>query len=94
MGNVSSEAQNKTNGSTTDFKNRLVDGAEKGLEKMARDVGQSVGSMAMDIEQTATKYVQTGREYVQENPAKSVAMAAAAGLVAGGLLTLAMTRRH
>lgn len=94
MGNVSNETQNKSNIPATDFKNRLVDGAEKGLEKMARDVGHNVGAMAMDLEKTASQYVQTSREYVQENPAKSVAIAAAAGMVAGGLLTLAMTRRH
>lgn len=93
MGNVSSETHNKSSVPTTDFKNRL-EGAEKGLEKMARDVGHNVGAMASNIEQTATRYVQTGREYVQENPAKSVAIAAAAGVVAGGLLTLAMSRRH
>lgn len=94
MGNLSNETMNnKINSANSEFKNRL-DGAEKGLEKMARDVGQNVGAMAMDLEQTATKYLKTGRDYVQENPAKSVAIAAAAGLVAGGLLTLAMTRRN
>lgn len=94
MGNVSNETlNNKPNSTASEFKNR-IDGAEKGLEKMARDVGQNVGAMAMDFEQTATKYLKTSREYVQENPAKSVAIAAAAGIVAGGLLTLAMTKRH
>ena len=38
-------------------------------------------------------YVTTGREYLEENPTKSVAIAAAAGLVAGCLLTWAVRRR-
>lgn len=94
MANHAEETLNKVNaGGQQEFKNK-ISGAEKGLEKMVHNVGKSIGERAMEIEKAASTYMQTGREYVQEHPAKSVAIAAVAGLVAGGLVSLMMSRRH
>jgi len=92
MANPGTDTMNKVNGAEQDFKNK-ISGAEKGLEKMVQNVGKNIGERAMDIENAAETYLKTGREYVQDHPAKSVAIAAAAGLVAGGLISMMMNNR-
>lgn len=63
------------------------------LESLAHGLGEQVGARASNVVNTTSDFVQTGREYVQDNPIKGVAIAAASGLVLGTLLTLAMRRK-
>ena len=63
------------------------------LDESAHGAGQKLGAMASDVARSATEYVKNTREYVQENPIKGVAYAAAAGALAGSLLTFALRRR-
>lgn len=67
---------------------------EKNLEKASHDAGQKAGMMASKFADTATDYVNRSQTYVKANPTKGVAIAAAAGLVAGSLLTMALRRRQ
>ena len=68
---------------------------EKNLEKVSHDVGQKAGMMASKFADTTTDYVSRSEIYVKANPAKGVAIAAAVGLVAGSILTMAMrSKRH
>ena len=92
MANITTEPTSKPNGATQDFKNRAL-GAENHLEKFAQEAGQKIGTAASGLATSASEYVKTSREYVKENPAKGVAIAAAAGAVVGSLLTWAMRRR-
>ena len=98
MANLISET--KSNGATHEFKNK-IHGVENAIEQISHSVGEKIGAMASDIatsaseiKDSASEYVKTGREYVKKNPAKGVAMAAAAGVAIGSLLTLAMQRRQ
>lgn len=90
--NVSNEALSKANGATHEFKNK-IQGADMNLEKMAHSAGESIGTMATEFADSTAEYVQTGRVYVKENPGKSLALAAATGLVFGSLLTLIARRK-
>ncbi|MEQ1878053.1 MAG: hypothetical protein ABL958_15530 [Bdellovibrionia bacterium] len=81
-------------------KSNNVKGAVLNLEKVAHDAGEKIGTIASDfahstsdMAKSASDYVVTGREYVKENPFKGVAIAAVAGVVAGGILAMAMSRR-
>lgn len=67
---------------------------EKNLEKASHEAGQKAGMMASKFADTATDYVSRSQTYVKANPTKGVAIAAAAGLVAGSLLTMALRRRQ
>lgn len=86
------EILGKTNTQAQDAKSK-VQMAEKDFEKMSHEAGSKIGAMASEFAHSASEYVETGRGYVKSNPGKSVAIAAAAGLVAGSLITLAMSRR-
>lgn len=90
---------------TGDVKNKF-NNADKTLRDEARNLGGSIeeashimgeraGALASQVASSVNEYVKNGREYVQENPAKGVAIAAAAGLVTGSLLTMAFrSRKH
>lgn len=75
-----------------DLKNKIQTAGSR-LETLSQDVGERLGELSSTFMGTASEYVSAGRKYVRENPAKGVAIAAAAGLVAGGLITLAMRRK-
>ncbi len=62
------------------------------LEKITRDAGERAGEAVSHFASSAKQYYDGSREYVKSNPVKGVAIAAAAGLVTGGLLSLALRR--
>lgn len=82
-----------TSGTGTDFSTKAQ--TEKNeLVKMSHAAGERIGAMASDVSKTANEYIRTGREYVKEHPTRGIAIAAAAGLVTGGLMAIALRRRH
>ena len=87
------EILNKANGLAQDFKNKMNSG-EKSMEKLSLEAGEKVGAMASDFANTTADYMKTSREYVQKNPSTGVAIAAAAGLVVGSLLTIALRKKQ
>lgn len=92
MGTSAPETLGKTSVPAQDFKAK-IQVAEKQFEKISHDAGTKVGTVATKLADSATEYVEKSRHYVKENPGKSVAIAAAAGMLAGGLLTLMMSRQ-
>ncbi len=92
MASITTEKLNTLNGGASEFANKVL-GAESSLEKMSHDAGEKVKAMASDFESRASGYMKTGRDYIQENPGKSFAMAAFAGLITGSLITYAMSGR-
>ncbi len=68
--------------------------AETALIEMSHDAGKKIGNMTNRFANSASEYVKNGRSYVVENPGKGVAIAAATGLVVGGLVTYALSKRH
>jgi len=65
----------------------------KNIDQFSQEFGVKTGQMAHNLSNTASHYVQSGRDYVQENPVRSIGVAAAVGLVAGSLMTMVARRR-
>jgi ElaB/YqjD/DUF883 family membrane-anchored ribosome-binding protein len=96
MENVKNESSTKFNGTAADAKSsvqKFGQNMSHQLDQMSHDAGERIGSMASSISDSASRYVQGSRDYVRHNPVKSIALATAAGLVAGSVLTLVMRRR-
>lgn len=66
--------------------------AEDQLTRLSNQAGKKVGEYASDFASVANEKMQIGREYVKENPAKGIAIAAATGIVIGSLMTMAFRR--
>ena len=93
MAMTPNEFTSKANGQAREFKNKVAT-QEDHLEQLTHSAGERIGAMAADIASTTSEYAKTSREYVRDNPAKTVAIAAIAGVFAGSLLTFAMRRRR
>jgi ElaB/YqjD/DUF883 family membrane-anchored ribosome-binding protein len=93
MANVTTETFNKLEKSAQNLKDRVSTGEEQ-LTQMTYDAGKKVGAIASDFANSTMDYAKTGRDYVKENPAKGLAIAAGVGILAGSLLTIVMRRRH
>ncbi len=77
---------------TSDIKNKFQSG-ENAIVKATHDVGEKMGSMASQLADTASDYYKSSQTYVKANPAKSIAIAVAAGAVAGSLMTFVSRRK-
>ena len=97
MANLSTnDAINKANGAAKDLTSSAKDvynTTSHSLEKMSQAIGEKAGSTVARFSGQANEYYKTSRDYVAENPVKGIAIAAAAGLVAGSLLSMAFRRR-
>ncbi len=62
-------------------------------EKISYEFGEKMGTIASQITHSTVDTVDGTRDYIKENPTKAVLMAAAAGVVVGGLLALILRRR-
>ena len=87
---MTTENMNKLNG--TDRMTNL-DSSENQISQLAHDTGKKIGTMAAEFTNSANKQFEVGKEYVEENPLKGIAIAAATGLVLGSLITLAFRRK-
>ncbi len=67
--------------------------ANESLENISHDVGQRAGEIVSQVSGSVSEYYENGRRFVKDNPVKGVAYAAAAGVVVGSLLTLALRQR-
>lgn len=61
---------------------------------LAESVGEQAGMYASQTVDQAKAMLKSSRQYVEQNPQKSVAIAAAAGAFFGSLVTMALFRRH
>ncbi len=68
--------------------------ADSNYEKSLHDKSQSLKEMASTFASTASSYLSNGKDYVKANPNKSVAIAAVAGIVTGGLVSMALRKRQ
>jgi ElaB/YqjD/DUF883 family membrane-anchored ribosome-binding protein len=64
------------------------------LEQTSRNIGERAGEAVSSLADSMQHYYQDGREYVKANPVKGVAIAAAAGIVTGGLISIALRRNN
>lgn len=92
MANAVSDTLNRANGMAHDLKKQIFK-SETNLERMAHDAGERVGDAATHVADTAAEYTRVGRAYVKDNPAKSIAIATAVGMVVGSVFTLIIRRK-
>ncbi len=92
MANLTTEANQKINEATSEFKNKNLNG-EHSLEKIAQNASDRVGAMASNFANMTAESMKSSRDYVKENPITCIAIAATTGLVAGSLLTMIMRNR-
>ena len=91
MGEVLTEYGKNNSGAVSEVKGPPP--TEENLKHLSHQLGHKVGEVVSEISDTSAKYVRTGRDYVKENPGKSVGIAAALGLALGSLITLALGHR-
>ncbi len=77
----------------TSFKAGLVN-AEHKIARMTRDATDKVTSIADNISNTGEQIVESSRQYVRQNPIKTVAVAATVGAAAGSLATAIFSWRR
>lgn len=85
--------------------NNKMNGAKKTIEKNSKEVSSTVmseiqtlsedlSSRAREMTTEVKQYYKTGHKYVKNNPVKSLAIAAGAGLLIGGLTAMLLQRRE
>ena len=97
MANMTNEVMSKSNGMAKPLERDLKDqmaASSAAIGHFAHDVGERAGQMTSKISNSVSDYYESGRDFVRDNPVKGVAYAAAAGVVAGGLLAIALRRSH
>lgn len=94
---TTSETSKRVNGAlstgASEFKG-AADTAMSSLEKVSNDIGRQAGEMVSRFGEKSQDYYKVSEDYVKSNPAKGVAIAAGAGLLVGGLLAVALRRKH
>ena len=94
MANLLSETT-KLNGTAKELAStakETFNSAKNPIEVMSHTIGERAGAAVARAQDSAAEYYNNGRDYVVENPVKGVAIAAAAGLVCGGLLAMAFRK--
>lgn len=91
MANLANGSVGKASDVANDFLGKMGTSSNQ-LEKIAHNAGEKAGELTADFASTARKSIASSREYVQANPIRGVAIAAATGVVVGSLLTMIMRR--
>lgn len=92
MANLTSEKVNQANPIPKDLKSKL-DSTQSKIESFAHRTEEKISDQAAQIAEQASHYVAASRQYVEENPVKSLAIAAATGLAAGGIVSVILRRK-
>lgn len=93
MANLTEQMESKANGMARTMSDKAQNLGHV-VEKASHNLGARVGEVASDVSEKAADYVDSTRQYVKGNPIQSVAIAAAAGIAVGSLLTLAARTKH
>jgi ElaB/YqjD/DUF883 family membrane-anchored ribosome-binding protein len=86
MASLSEESSSGANGKANSVVNKVKDGRDT-LEAMAENLSSDVGRAVDNVSEKTSDFVESTRGYIGEKPLQSIAIAATAGLVVGGLLT-------
>lgn len=74
--------------------NKAMATSSSNFGALAETVGEKAGDYSAQTMDQAKEFYKNSRDYVENNPEKSLAIAAAVGVILGGLLTATMMRRH
>lgn len=96
MSNITSNTTDKLNKVNNVANNLLskIPASQDQLETMVNRAGEKAGELTTSFSQKASDTIENSREYVKANPIKGVAIAAAAGLAVGSLLTILFSRKE
>lgn len=87
-----SKPENKLDGAARSISS-AADTVTERLEKFSHEAGKRMGNISSRVSEGASEYVDTSREYIKENPIQATAIAAAAGIALGAVLTMLSRRR-
>jgi ElaB/YqjD/DUF883 family membrane-anchored ribosome-binding protein len=96
MSNISNVTNDKINKASNVANSLLskIPASQDQLESMVNRAGEKAGELTSSFSRTATEKLENSREYVKENPIKGVAIAAAAGIAVGSILTMMFNRKN
>ena len=92
MNNQTKDPDIKGNGMLHTPSNDKNSSMSQSFDKLSQRVSHDVGSLVGDMSAKSSSYIKSTREYVEENPIQSVALAAAAGIALGSIITMASRR--
>ncbi len=87
MESMQNQNLSSSNTMSSDSKNKMNSAPSK-MVSVAHRIEDKISDQASHLVEKAQGYLSESRHYVQENPVKSVAIAAASGLALGGLISL------
>lgn len=85
MSTLNKETQIKANGIAHNMSEKIQNFGHS-IEKNAQDAAKDVGLSMEKVSDEATSLMKTAREYVTQNPLKSVAYSVSFGMAAGSFL--------
>ncbi len=85
------EVSNQTNSAVPEFRNK-IQAIEKDLEKLAHTSGEKIDKTMSQISHSIRKSLNRSKNYIKENPGRSLVFATILGMAAGSFLTLLLTR--
>lgn len=86
------EVESKLNGQSRSIKHAAENIGER-LEKFSHEAGKTIGGLASSVSDSTSEYAESSRSYIRQKPLQATAMAAAAGLAAGCLITILARRK-
>lgn len=86
---ISPNVEQRANGAARSM-NDMAQSVSQKVERFSHDAGERIGSVASQLQDGASEYVETGRDYIRQNPIQAAAYAACAGVALGCVLTLAL----
>lgn len=93
MNNLTTDKMNKVSNVANNLLNKIP-GSSDQIENIVHRAGEKAGELTSSFTQTASDTFENSREYVKSNPIKGVAIAAAAGIAVGSLLTIMFSRKE
>lgn len=92
IANVTNDKINKASNVANSLLSKIPASQDQ-LETMVNRAGEKAGELTSSFSQTATDTFENSRDYVKANPIKGVAIAAAAGIAVGSILTMMFSRK-
>ncbi len=92
MSNLNKNEMNSSKMPPLDLKSK-IHAAQTKVESYAHQVEDRISERTSQAMKKSSDYIESTRQYVQENPVKSIAAAAVAGLAAGSLGTYILRRK-
>lgn len=88
----SKEAESKLNGPSRALQSSSGSLAER-FESFSHEAGKKIGTLASSVSDSTNEVLEASRSYIREKPLRTTAIAAAAGLAAGLVISMFARRK-